>query len=195
MSALQFNEATHTYTLGGQVIPGVTSVMQSGGLVDLSMVDPDVLEAKSQLGKAVHLATHLDDLGNLDEQSVDELAMGYVQAYRKWRRESGAVIPLSEHMALNLKHRYAGTLDLLVSINGEEWLIDKKTSSQIHRAAGVQTAAYEEALNLGRRVRRGALQLKPDGTYRLHEFTSPRDFVVFQACLLIHRFKQENQHV
>lgn len=195
MSALHFDEASHTYTLAGQVIPGVTSVMQAGGLVDLSMVDPDVLEAKSELGTAVHLATHLDDLGNLDEASVDELAMGYVKGYRKWRAESGAVILLSEQRVCNLKHRYAGTLDLLVSIDNEEWLIDKKTSSQIHRAAGVQTAAYEQALNLGKPVRRGALQLKPDGTYRLHEFTSQRDFVVFQACLLIHRFKQENQHV
>ncbi len=191
--SLQFNAATHTYAWAGQVVPSVTQILRP--LYDFSSVPPGVLAAKAELGTMVHAACELHDQGRLDESSIDEDCLPYVEAYRAWRHASGAVILLNEQQVYHGMHRYAGTLDRVVSIDDEEWVIDLKTSASIHRGTGPQTAAYEQALNFGRPLRRGALQLRPDGSYRLHEFTSPRDWVLFQACLLIHRFNQENEHV
>ena len=59
-------------------------------------------------------------------------------------------------------------------------------------ATGVQTAAYSAALPQDRRKkerRRYALQLKGDGTYRLHPFTERTDFDVFVSCLNLYGWK------
>ena len=63
MSVLTFDEASHTYRIDGQVVPGVTSVLKP--LTDYSMVPPADLQAAADFGKAVHRACELDDLMDL----------------------------------------------------------------------------------------------------------------------------------
>lgn len=190
---IDFDEATHTYRVGGQVVPGVTSILKP--LMDFSAVPPDVLAAKSDLGRRVHAATELDDSDTLDESTVGDDVAPYLAAWRKFKAEVSPVIILAEHKVYNKGSNYCGTLDRVLSISGEDWLIDIKSSAQIHRAVGPQTAAYEKALGITRPLRRGVVQLKSDGAYRFRELTNPRDWVVFQACNLIHRTNQENPYV
>ncbi|MEZ4156790.1 MAG: hypothetical protein R3B52_02365 [Candidatus Paceibacterota bacterium] len=54
-----------------------------------------------------------------------------------------------EHIELLVKndeHRYAGTLDALVEMDGKFGVLDIKTSSGIYRDYNLQTSAYVDAL-------------------------------------------------
>ena len=52
----------------------------------------------------------------------------------------------TEEFVFSDKHKYAGTADLLVKMNGETWLLDLKTSNNLHRAYNLQLAAYAKAI-------------------------------------------------
>lgn len=190
---IDFDEATHTYRVGGQVRPSVTQILRP--IVDFSAVPPGVLQAKSDLGVRVHRATELDDADDLEESSVGDDVRPYLQAWRDYLRDTGAVVLLSEGRVYNPGANYCGTLDRVLDIDGAEWLVDIKTSAQVHRAVGPQTAAYEQALGWRGPLRRGVVQLRPDGSYRFRELHDPRDWVIFQACNLIFRTNQENPYV
>lgn len=189
---IEFDAAAHQYRVAGQIIPSVTQILRP--LVDFSAIAPDVLAAKADLGKRVHFACELDDDADLDESSVEDDVAPYLDAYRRWRRESGAQIILTERRLYHRALGYCGTLDRVAHVGGAAHLIDLKTSVEIYASTGPQTAAYAAAL--GAPVQhRAALQLRADGTYRYHALTSADDWPVFVACLTLHRFKQEHTSV
>lgn len=190
---IEFDEASHTYTVGGQRKPSVTQILKP--LYDWSGVNQDVLDAKADLGHRVHRATEIDDTAELDESSITEDVAPYLAAWRRFKSDVEPVILLVERRLYNPEGNYCGTLDRVINIRGEDWLIDIKSSAVIHPAVGPQTAAYEAALKPSRPMRRGVVQLKPDGSYRFRALESGRDWVIFQACNLINRFNQEAQNV
>lgn len=53
----------------------------------------------------------------------------------------------SEILTLSDKYKYAGTADLIVEIENENWLIDIKTSNNIQNNYYYQLAAYRNSLN------------------------------------------------
>ncbi len=62
---------------------------------------------------------------------------------------------------------------------------------------GVQLAAYQEAENMIRQSnqqikKRFALQLKPNGTYKLREYTGKQDFKMFTSLLNLFRWRQKH---
>ena len=85
MSVLLFDEVSHTYTAGGVVVPSVTQILAP--LNDLSFIGPEVLAYKRALGTAVHKATELYDLGELDESSVADVVRPYLDAWIRLRTE------------------------------------------------------------------------------------------------------------
>jgi hypothetical protein len=52
---------------------------------------------------------------------------------------------LSEEFMYSDTHKYSGTLDLLVELNGKRWIIDIKTSTAIHTSYFLQMSAYAKA--------------------------------------------------
>lgn len=188
---LQFDEASHRYTWCGQVVPSVTQILAP--LYDWSGVPPAVLQAKADIGTRTHLACELDDAGTLDEATVADDIRPYLEGWRKFKAERKVTILQSEARVYSPTHRYAGTLDRVIWMDDEEHLIDIKTSATVHPAVGPQTAAYANAAGAPL-IKRGFVQLLPDGGYRHRELTSGSDWVTFQACLLINRFKG-NPHV
>jgi hypothetical protein len=52
---------------------------------------------------------------------------------------------LSEEFMYSDVHKYSGTLDLLVEIAGKKWLLDIKTSNNIHESYHLQMSAYTKA--------------------------------------------------
>lgn len=189
---LQFDESTHTYRLDGQVVPSVTQLLKPIG-PDFSQIPADVLERKRQLGTAVHLACELDDDGDLDDDSLDPALVPYVAAWRKFKADTGAVVLVNEKQLAHEDLRYAGTVDRVVSVGREPWLVDLKTSADPHAAYGVQLAGYEELLRKASRMQvdtRATVHLRDDGTFRLHQFTNPNDAACFRALLSIHHWKE-----
>lgn len=70
---LTFVEEGHRYELNGKRLISLTQILDASGLVDYSMVQPDVLAAKAQFGTKVHEYTKWHDQGELDPEDMDQL--------------------------------------------------------------------------------------------------------------------------
>lgn len=186
---LTFDEAAHEYRFKGVVVPSVTQILQQ--VTDFSGINPDVLERKRHLGVAVHLACELDDTDDLDETALAHEISPYLTAWRRFRSENWGEIEMLEQRVFHPMHRYAGTLDRVMTIQGERCVVDIKTSAQLSPAVGLQLAAYDMALG-NDKLKRFAVQLKPDGMYRLQQYKDPKDYQVFTALLTIQNWRNQN---
>lgn len=182
MSGLTFDAATHTYRYNGQVVPGVTTVLQP--LSNFDAVPPQVLQAASDFGTAVHLACELDDLGELDIERLDESLVPYLKAWRKFSAEHNVGWEKIEHQVYHGTMRFAGTLDRFGLVNGRRTVVDIKSSVQLYPSVGPQLAAYANALTEPF-ADRMAVQLKADGTYVAKTYTEPSDWPVFCSLLTL----------
>jgi hypothetical protein len=195
---LTFDGPTHSYTLDGVRVPSVTQVLKP--LYSFAGIPPQVLAVKAELGTAIHRACELLDDDDLDEESEDGRAAlvpisGYLVGYKKFMAEKQPVVIFNERQLYHSKHRYAGTIDRRYALRGELWDIDLKSTVAMSPIVGIQTAAYSEmfkdqSLTGNTNARRGALQLFPDGNYKLWEFKDPSDFSVFLSLLTVQRFKE-----
>lgn len=191
-----FDEPTHVYRLGDRVLPSVTTIIKPVG-IDYSAIAPDVLERKRQLGSAVHKACELDDEDDLDDETLPELLAPYVAAWRRFKTETRALVLLNERRLYHPRLLYAGTIDRLITLLGDLWVIDLKTAADPAPSYGIQTAAYHELVEAhepGRgEARRGTVHLRDDGTYKLHEYRNPNDLAAFRALLTLHSWKESTR--
>lgn len=178
---IRFDADTHTYWLGQRRVPSVTQILQP--VSDFSMVKPEVLEYKRQLGTAVHLATELYDKDDLDFGSLDTTVEAYLAGWILFRQETGFEVEKIEQRVFHPSLFYAGTLDRTGILFGDSAVLDVKTSASLMPAVGMQLAAYQEALAAGpektKPKKRFAVQLKPDGKYSLKEYDDPADWATF----------------
>ena len=196
MSAVAFDPVAHRYTLDGRVLPGVTSILAP--LQDFSMVNPDVLKNGQAMGTAVHRATELYDLGELDMASLSPALVPYLDAWVNFRHECSFIPCSIEERLVHPVHGYAGTCDRTGMVDGDMAVLDIKKMVTLGPVIGVQLAAYQAMLNLDSRQKpvtvRYALGLRADGTYRLQKYDSPNDYAVFLSLLTIHNWKVKNGH-
>jgi len=187
---LDFDPVAHAYRWQGRPVPNVTNLLRPLG--GYEWVDAEVLERKGELGKAIHLATHLDDLGALDESSVSDGIAPYLEAWRKFRREVPCEWAQSERPLYSQAFGYAGTPDRCGTVRGDRAVVDVKSVAQLSFVTGVQLAAYR-ALAFTEPARRYAVQLKPNGNYVLQEYQSPDDWMCFVALLTINSWKGKHK--
>lgn len=191
---LQFDAATHTYTVGGRPVPNVTRILSP--LVDYSMIPAGKLEIARQKGVAVHKMVELDARGDLDEDGLPDWMRPVLKQWRKYCADTGFTVIESERKVYHQTYGYAGTLDLIGTFGGqgdEHALIDVKRSFLAGQVIGLQTAAYAEAYidEIGHKliVNRYALRLNENGPYRLEPYPGKTDFQSFLTCLSFHKLK------
>ena len=63
-----------------------------------------------------------------------------------WNTVKPRLIATEQHIFSD-KYQYAGTIDLVVEIDGKIWLLDIKTSNSLHTSYDLQLAAYAQAWN------------------------------------------------
>lgn len=189
---IQFDEVTHRYTKNGIVIPSVTQILSSAGLID----DDWYTEESRQRGKAVHIACHYFDENDLDWNSVSPQYLPYVQAHQKFCKDTSIQWTLIEHRIYNPVYNYCGILDREAILNGEPAIIDLKTGL-VNKWVALQTAAYEAGLPplVNKSRKRFALQLKSDGTYKLHPFIDRTDIRVFTAAAAVVNWKLKHGQI
>ncbi|MGH9644778.1 MAG: hypothetical protein ACRD3Q_20435 [Terriglobales bacterium] len=188
----------HVYRQGEKKLPGVTQIL--GLIDDLEGIPRDILDAAARFGRHVHIACHLHSMGRLDECSLDPALVPYVAGYKKFLRDTCAVVCESERLVHHSRLGYAGTLDFTAmwGRNGLANLVDIKSSAVVPRSVGPQTAAYREALidqSPQRLVSktRYCLHLKPNGDYRLHALTNYSvDWQIFLSALNIYQWNLSN---
>lgn len=142
---LHFDEGAHRYTYNGVMVPNVTSVLEAT-LDQFAHVPADRLEYAREIGQAVHTATALYDLDDLVFDSVPLAVLPYLEAWIRFRSETGFMPSGIEERVFHPRHFYAGTLDRTGELFGVDSLIDIK-SGVLMPSVGPQTAAYLEAKN------------------------------------------------
>jgi len=196
MNKLHFEPIDHRYTLDGVHIPNVTTVLEDVGIVDFSMVPKDTLEEAQARGTAVHHATHLHDLGTLNEETLGDKIKPYLEGWKKFKKETGVIFLERELVVFSEKYRFAGTLDAVALLFGKTGILDIKSGAD--SGAAVQTAAYEIAHNekLGATVRtkkRWSVQLTKTGDYKLKEHSGKTDKSIFLGALSVYNYKQNKK--
>jgi len=195
-TSLQFDEATHRYTLNGVELPSVTKILDDV-LQEYASIDAETMRVARERGTAVHKACELHDKDSLDYDSLDPVVLPYMEAYIKFLNDTGFDPQIIEQ-PVHSRFRYAGTLDRIGSAKHSKnrWQIDIKTPKSISTSVGPQTAAYDQAarecgwIEKKEKVERYALQLRDNGTYRMVPCQSPIDFNVFLSALTIYNFKR-----
>lgn len=174
---IQFNPEGHRYALGGRAVPSVTQVMQKAGVIDTRWFTEWAAERGSRVHKIIQY--HLE--GDIDEDSIDMNDRPYYDALLKFEREVPHLVHEIELKVADETRGFAGTIDMVGSF--EKFgvtIVDWKTGPPT-RAVAVQLSGYAVALKAttGMTARTLlAVQLKPDGTYRIkkQEFV-PRVFL------------------
>lgn len=173
-------------------MPGVTSILEPLQLYeweDNPFITAEILQAARDFGRNVHIATHLFDMGELDEEALSPPLVPYLDGWKAFLFETGFTITHSEERVWNKKAGYAGTLDRRGLLAKRKWLLDIK-SGAMPWTVGYQTAAYQEAIPPAERPRsRMAVQLLPTGRYRVHEQKDDGDFQIFLSALNIFKAK------
>lgn len=162
---LEYDDASHRYYADGKEFPSVTTILNAAGLI----TDFCKQDSAADRGRAVHEFTACDDMNPLDLGNVPEALRGYLQAWRKYRIDTGFAPDLIEYRVDNLVHGYSGRFDRMGTRRGTKLpvLLDIKTSiaGQIPSYARLQLAAYALAYAPNRLFERVCVALKPDGNY------------------------------
>ena len=176
MAEFLFDEATHTYTLDGVVIPSVTEIcapITSGKYPPVGVV-----QQAAARGTRVHELCALYDMDALPDEIEAEL-VGYVKPWAAFCRDYKPVwkhIELPLYGEIDPGQPFAGTLDRIGEIDGFTRVVDIKTAASLDRPAKValceQIGGYECLADLnGIDVSFGAgmgVQLFANGNYRVH---------------------------
>ena len=177
---IEFDEKKHQYTVDGVVYPSVTDILEHLTAPGYGKVNPAILEEAKQRGTAVHELTEAIDYGMPPEEIEDGLA-GYALAYLRFLADYDVEWELIEHRFYEPTMGFCGTIDRVGKIDGEDCVLDIKTTSSpsVDQKIAVccQTAAYE--MGIGRDLARYALYIRKDGTYDLfncYQFEMDKDF-------------------
>lgn len=193
MADFQFIEDTHTYRLDGQVIPSVTEVLYAEGFIDKTWYT----DYGRDRGRIVHKVCHFHDVGILDEDSVDPVIVPRWEAYKKFLKETGFKVIMSEKPVYSLKYKFGAIPDKFGLLFGKHADIDLKTGT-LEPWIALQTAAQVIALreygNYGDAdpgvINRFGLQLRDDGDYRLKEYKDWHDTQMFLSALACYQWKK-----
>jgi len=186
LQALEFDDERHEYSVCGKVVPSVTQILKSVGLID----DRWFNDHACTRGSYVAEATAYDDRGILDFASLDDEIKPYVIQWRRFLAESKAEVLEVERRVFDEAHWYAGTFDRILSMPRNSWpvLIDIKTGGPApwHK---LQTAAY--AATQREYMLRGSVYLSPDSySWSPHKELGDRN--VFYAACAVHNWKESN---
>jgi hypothetical protein len=106
---------------------------------------PKGKRSAAETGTDVHAA--LEDFaatGLLPHARYDDEIRPFVEQFDKWAQRAQPEIVHSERTVYNDRHRYAGTADLWVTIGGQRFIADYKTSLKTETKAGKKTGPYPE---------------------------------------------------
>lgn len=185
MATLMFFDEGHKYTLDGEELPSVSELCRFLSREIYNDISQWRLDSAAQRGTSVHKTTEvLDKYGTAD---VQEDILPYIQAYLKFRKEHEVEWKRIEYALHHPTERYAGTIDRYGVLDGEETVLDIKTTYTIHKPlCAASLNLYRMALEAnGCKVSKlYILHLKKDATYKLMEFEV--DDVLPKALLTLH---------
>jgi hypothetical protein len=182
MPGFIYTDENHLYTLDGRPLSSTTGILKAEGFIDTTWYNED---ARTR-GSYVHLTCHLYDKGTLDIDTLDDALRPYLDAYIRFKAETGFEVVESEVPHYHPQYLYAGTPDKAGTMEGTDTLIDLKTGV-IQSWTALQLASYE--LFYDRPMKRFGVQLTDEGKYKMVPFTDRTDRNIFLSALAIHNWK------
>lgn len=202
-SRVQFDEATHTYTLGGVELPSVTRIIRYLAVDKANNADPNMALIARERGSIVHEATVVYDYsGEIPDDFPAEYAP-YLEAYVQFCRDYHPKWELIEHQMGNATLGFAGTLDRFGVIDDKLCILDIKTSYKVDiPSLSAQLAAYHDLLLNEQferlenaNIRHLGLQLMRTGKYRLYETDYEKGCDLFYRCRRIYKTMEQMKGV
>jgi hypothetical protein len=189
---LEFNPALHEYRDGDVVVPSVTHVLKTAGIVNDRFFTS--AEARDKGVAAHELCERYAQGRRVDARGRRLDGLEYVNAFAAWIRGTGAYAVSTE---ATIDHvidgfRYCGRYDLLAEIRGLRVLVDIKTGAVAWWHV-IQLTAYSLAVNPGMAM---ALYLKPSGEF-VERYVSPAETLealsAWKSALAWYREEQEKR--
>jgi hypothetical protein len=206
---LTFKSEGHKYTLNGQRLMSLTQILDAAGLVDYSMVQPDVLANKAQFGTRVHEYCLWADQAELDMDDLKPYS-NYFNRVSGWLQflEDFDFIPNMAWCEVPAAVKvngmtFAMTVDRFgimgSGVSGIPAIVEIKTCADREPSHQIQTAAQAIAFKGDGSVplKRYAVYLldKPNAANRLYfaqEHTDRLDEKVFMAALITTQYRLNN---
>ena len=193
----RFEPGPHLTYLQDKILWSITGALRQSGLTGDSTF---YTEEGRIRGTHVHAACHyldegdtdLDELQKLDDRRAESghpLLSGYVCGWQSFKTDFHFIPRLIELPMYDDVLQFAGIPDREgLILNGEEAVVEIKTGAMKYWTA-YQTAAQDILLQRWDEHphfrRRFGVNLKPDGTYKIIEFTDPGDYDTFRAALRV----------
>ena len=188
---LAFEELSHTYSLKGEKLPSVSSIMAPLTTEKYSGISQSVLDRAAYRGTAVH-----NSIENYLKYEIDDVELehrAYFHAFQSFWADYRPELFRSEIRMYHRLLHYAGTADLLCRIDGRLILVDYKSTAEIYEmTCRVQLEAYWQALASHGIMpeEKWILHLKKNGSYSTGLFPT-RDteaWRVFGALKNVHDY-------
>ena len=185
MARLIFYDESHSYTVDGQELPSVSELTRFISRELYNDINQTVLDRAADRGTRVHKVTEaLDKYG---EAECDDDILPYLQAYLEFRKKHKCEWQHIEKAMYHPDLLYAGTIDRFGTMDGENVILDIKTTSQIHTVSVTAQLTLYQMMAEANGMKVDALyvlQLKKDGKFTLKEIIPDRDLA--DACLILH---------
>lgn len=200
-----FVEDTHTYFKpdGTPFAASVTGNLKDGGFY----ADEWFTEFGRTRGALVHRLTEFDDLGDLDEATVDPALQPYLDAWRQFKRDFEIEIA-TVNGELCIERGYgddvfdvAGTVDRIGwwTLKGKRYFGPADLKSGAYEPwHPIQLAAYADFIARSGefpnepRLGRLGVYITSDGKYEPRPYTDRNDLKVWQAAVTVAAWKRAN---
>ena len=192
MAKLIFLDDNHEYRVGNEVLPSVSEILRFLTREMYDSVSQYTLDNAADRGKRVHKAT--ENLDRYGEAQVDNDIVPYVQAYVKFCKDYCPQWTRIEYACYHPEMMFAGTFDRYGTINGEQYLVDIKTTATRHKIREeAQLCGYQKIAEANGLIvhKRAILQLRKDGTYKFEVMGD--DDSLFMACYRIHKATEKKR--
>ena len=186
----------HIYRVDGKVVPGVTEILADNKLIDLFGIPVPALEKARALGTEVHSVSEHFDKGSLKVETIDPAIVPYFTAYLKFLKENKVEILEIENFVYSKTWKYCGQIDRVVQIGKKKGIIDLKSTTGMPAFVTIQTALYGVAYEeyTGNKIDfRWAVQLKPDGTYKLFPHEEKTDKYIGLAAVQLFNWRRKHK--
>lgn len=185
----RFDEGTHTYHLNGDVLPSVTHVLVSSGLLDTTWYTQESASRGTRLHKI------LADIDGKHPPSEETAGLeDRIDAWHRFKAHSDFKPLEIEMPRFHRLYKYAGTPDRIGQIGmnpKHRVLLDIKSGAFDPVAHPVQLAAYNLMLEAPA-IDLWVVELKADGNFRIHVTNgdSAEAARVFMACLTMRAWRK-----
>ena len=136
ISRVQFDEATHTYTVNGTEYPSVTQIIRFLSYDQSKCADQQMALIARERGTEVHEAAALYDYSGDIAEDLSADAAPYLSAYVQFCRDYKPKWNYIEHVIGanrdGIPYGYCGTLDRAGFIDGKCCILDIKTSYKVY---------------------------------------------------------------